>query len=371
MVPAEPDYDNILGDKQMSIHISIINPEGIKPSAKGFINALSAYTILEINNLTGCANIADYFTTDPAVINHRMDLFFDILNNEPLYNFLNEAESKLKGLELELNSKTAAINNGETMLSKIYVLKYYIDMLDWMYDFLKNDSQNFKSEGLLILSGQIITEAESDEYKTFKKSLTSFDDNVKDIHSITVGVNLDMQLHPKEAGIISINKEMYKSGNIIDKILRWDFKDDEYTCLAPLTSLNGPLSIQEQAESNRIINHAMDIVFMDTLKKCYDPIKKFINERYEMFIGLRDEIKFLLRISEMLRSFKDANMPFCKPRISESEYSIKGLYNPFIIKNKDSGKIVLNDITFDDEGKIYILTGANSGGKSVFPCRSG
>lgn len=350
----------------MNNHISIINPEGTKQSSKGFINALSAYTILEISNLTGCMNIADYFTTNPALIYHRMDLFLDILNNGLLYNFLYETEDQLKGLELELNSRTAAINNGEPMLSKIYVLKYYIDMIDRMYDFLKNNSQNFKSEGLRNFSEQITAEAESEEYKIFKKNLSSFDDNIKDIHSITVGVNLDMQLHPKEAGIISINKEMYKSGNIIDKILRWDFKDDEYTCLAPLTSLNGPLSIQEQAESNKVINHAMDIVFMDTLKKCYEPIKKFINERYEMFIGLRDEIKFLLRGSEMLRSFKDANMPFCQPRISESEYSIKGLYNPFIIKSKDSGHIVLNDITFDDGGKIYILTGANSGGKSVF-----
>ncbi|MDD4774062.1 MAG: hypothetical protein PHZ09_10765, partial [Eubacteriales bacterium] len=65
----------------MNNHISIINPEGTKQSSKGFINALSAYTILEISNLTGCMNIADYFTTNPALIYHRMDLFLDILNN--------------------------------------------------------------------------------------------------------------------------------------------------------------------------------------------------------------------------------------------------------------------------------------------------
>jgi DNA mismatch repair ATPase MutS len=110
----------------------------------------------------------------------------------------------------------------------------------------------------------------------------------------------------------------------------------------------------------------MDIVFFDTLKKCYIPIKKFMNERYEMFIGLRDEIKFLLRGTEMLKKLKDADMPFCKPRISDSEYMITGLYNPFLIKTKNRSEIVLNNITFDNDGMIYILTGANSGGKSVF-----
>lgn len=123
----------------MSIHISLINPEGIKNSVKGFIAALSAYTVFELDIFTGCANIADYFTDDPVVINHRMDLFYDILNIEPLYKFLYDAGEKLKGLELELYTKKEPENTSETMLSKVYILKYYIEMLDWMYEFIKSE----------------------------------------------------------------------------------------------------------------------------------------------------------------------------------------------------------------------------------------
>lgn len=94
----------------MRKQISIINPEGIKNQAEGYAAAYSAFEVLELDNLTGCANTAGYFTTDAAVINHRMDLFYDILNIKPLYEFLKDTDEKLKNLEIELSTKAGPEN---------------------------------------------------------------------------------------------------------------------------------------------------------------------------------------------------------------------------------------------------------------------
>ena len=55
----------------------------------------------------------------------------------------------------------------------------------------------------------------------------------------------------------------------------------------------------------------------------------------------------------------------CFPEIS-NEYFIHDLYNPNFAGNIPCHNIIKNDITFDRNGQIYLLTGANSGGKTAF-----
>jgi Mismatch repair ATPase (MutS family) len=65
-------------------------------------------------------------------------------------------------------------------------------------------------------------------------------------------------------------------------------------------------------------------------------------------------------------------MPMCRPQIDEIEdktFDIKGLYNINLALNMKENKaswIVKNDIDFDKEGNIFILTGPNSGGKTTY-----
>lgn len=51
-----------------------------------------------------------------------------------------------------------------------------------------------------------------------KKAFSKLDKDLLNIESITVGINLDSNLNPKEAGLLKINSEVYKSGDLMDKI---------------------------------------------------------------------------------------------------------------------------------------------------------
>ena len=66
-------------------------------------------------------------------------------------------------------------------------------------------------------------------------------------------------------------------------------------------------------------------------------------------------------------------MKLCRPEIrpaSERVLQFYNLYNPVVALRIDDD-IVKNDLIFDDDAMIYVLTGPNRGGKSVITCALG
>ena len=45
------------------------------------------------------------------------------------------------------------------------------------------------------------------------------------LKSVTIGINLDDNLRPKEAGIISVNEKEFSAGSIIDKLMKHRLTD--------------------------------------------------------------------------------------------------------------------------------------------------
>ena len=56
--------------------------------------------------------------------------------------------------------------------------------------------------------------------------------------------------------------------------------------------------------------------------------------------------------------------------MEEHAFRAEGLYNPDVALRID-GEIVANDIIFDENARLYVLTGPNRGGKSVVTCAVG
>ena len=114
---------------------------------------------------------------------------------------------------------------------------------------------------------------------------------------------------------------------------------------------------------NEAVRRALGEAFRDSLRGWKQPIKQFIADRAARFAGLADEARFILSAADYLKKLEDAKLAYCKPKIVADGSSFAGLYNPFLLGTTD--KIIKNSISFADCA-LYILTGANSGGKSVF-----
>ena len=196
------------------------------------------------------------------------------------------------------------------------------------------------------------------------------------IKSVTVGVNLDAQLRPNYAGVLSINSEPFKSGDTIDKILRLNFKNDEYTCIANLVPFGKNQSDNQKTALSTAFNSAINEVYRSSLKSWKKIVQEYVLENTEFLLGLMPEIEFLVKGTEMLNRLRAKGYNLVKPDVApldERVFDAEELYNPSVaLKLAEGEKIVANDVAFNEnDAFIYVLTGPNRGGKSVITCALG
>ena len=113
-------------------------------------------------------------------------------------------------------------------------------------------------------------------------------------------------------------------------------------------------------------------IMKQTVGEIKSTIKRYVNISGYTLINLMPEILFYIRWAELVDKIKAVGLPVCKPEILNPEdrnCSFKELYNLKLAINKIKGEqinIITNDIDFNDEHRIFILTGPNRGGKTIF-----
>lgn len=312
--------------------------------------------------------LARYLTSDPAVIRYRLDVLEDLTDNPDLCSTFGEVLPMIEDM-IEVSSGRVAATDVTACLYAASELEMYIDCTDALYSGL-NRAQSLKSAGLRGLFEVVSEVHESPDYASMKERLSQLMSSVRGIRSITVGVNLDAQLRSVEAGVVSINTQPFRSGDLLDRLLRLDVTDDGYRCITPLLPYGYNAADPSSVALNSGINRAIDTIFRSVVQKWKPVIRRYMTDNIGYLRGLVDEIRLLLSLVDLVRKMRDLGLPMCKPEVCDMEdkaFAAEGLYNPFIaLSLKDpSIDMVLNDFSFDEDGMIYILTGANQGGKSA------
>jgi DNA mismatch repair ATPase MutS len=102
-------------------------------------------------------------------------------------------------------------------------------------------------------------------------------------------------------------------------------------------------------------------------------VQTYVLENTEFLLNLMPEFEFLVRGTQMLLSLQKKGCSLTVPEIrpmQERAFTARKLYNPCVALKIDD-EIVPNDISFDENATIYVLTGPNRGGKSVITCAIG
>ena len=186
--------------------------------------------ILSLKN----SSLSDYFTTSPEVIRYRQRTLADMARLPALGKTLSEALPILCDIEELRRLDTSGTLSGDSYLYSITEIELYISAVDVLSRGLSPVRDRVESPAFQRLSEVIFQLAESDYFKDLNEKLSELSRRVHEVRSITVGVNLDAQLRPCDAGILSVNAEPFKSGKVLDKILRMSFRNDAFTCIAPL-----------------------------------------------------------------------------------------------------------------------------------------
>jgi len=316
--------------------------------------------------------LAEFVTADPEVIEYRMDTFSDMLENESISRTLNRLIPILGDI-MELRRLEADSGDASSYLSSITEIELYISCIDTLHAGLSEVRTNLKGKALTTLADRIAELAESDYYAELNEKLKELTNRVRDIKSVTIGVNLDAQLRPAEAGVLSINPQPFRSGDVIEKILRLNFKDDEYTCIAQLVPFGKKQTDNQKTALSLAFTSAINDVYKSSLRSWKKIVQSYVLENTDFLLNLMPEIEFFVKGTDLLRRLKDKGCSLCKPDIrpmEERAFFAKELYNPCVAL-KIEGDIVTNDLDFDEKATIYVITGPNRGGKSVITCAAG
>ena len=332
------------------------------------LEELGMLEILDLKN----SDLSEFFTTDPAVIQYRTETFEDMLNNEGISKTLSRLMPILSDI-MELRRLEADSGDTASYLSSLTEIELYISCIDVLHAGLSPVRGNLRGGAFTTLSDRITELAESEYYRELNEKLAELTTRVREIKSVTIGVNLDAQLRPSEAGVLSINPEPFRSGDVLEKILRLNFKNDQYTCIASLVPFGKKQSENQKMALSLAFNSAINEVYKSSLRSWKKIIQSYVLENTDFLLNLMPEIEFLIKGTALLQHLRERGCSLTKPVLAPAEerrFEAIELYNPCVAMKVDD-EIITNDMVFDDKATIYVLTGPNRGGKSVITCATG
>lgn len=341
-------------------------------------------------------------THDRETIEYRRDIFEDFLNFPELRKELSELLVKLEDLrEIERFQKDQEASALWSLINRLREIDEYVNCITNIKILL--EKLDVKSKGMLTLK-ELVTKIHNESgFPEIKKDIEEMFSRAKRLRSITIGVNLDDLLRPKSAGVVALNNEEFKVSRLMYNFMKFKNREDELhngtddvedmRYFHPESGVRSGLtnmiigSVQKGANQNVHIetstltgadplSDALKKTVTDILRKTVNDIKstlkKYINISGYTLVNLYPEIVFFIRFSELVDKIRAMGMPMCKPEILNPEdrfCSFKELYSLKLAINNVNGDnidIITNEFEFSENRQIYILTGPNRGGKTIF-----
>ncbi len=336
------------------------------------LQALGLHTLFVTRDYT----VTDYLTTDIDILARRTRLFWDALEIPGLFALLCETVRRLTDVR-ELLRLGSTVSESDRGLYALRRLEMYFDIVDDMTAFGERYADKFTSEDLRTMFEDLAETAAGEEYRTLRRHTESVVEEIRRVRSITVGFNLDAALTPYEAGLLAINDRPVESGHIIDRILRLDgLRGDTaggLLSMVPLLPSRTACTADEYAALTHATYTALSKIFKKQVRRIEPEVQGYLKNHLQWLLDLLPDLHLICDMTEIQKRFSAAGLPLCVPEfrpMEEGRFSAEGLYEPMLAlrlqESGGDGRVVANDLSFDEAGGIYLLTGPNSGGKTVF-----
>ncbi len=313
------------------------------------------------------SSLTEFFTTDPEVIIYRQATIRDLLAIPELLSTLSSIHPILDDIRELRRLDDEQVSSADSYLYSITEIELYVSVIESLKSGFSGLRDRISGTAFKSLADFVFEVTESEYYIELNKKLSALADRVHEVKSVTIGVNLDREMRPEYAGVISVNSEKFKSGKVLDKILRLSFKNDAFTTISPLVPFSKGQSENKQEALIGAFNTALLDVFRSSVKGWRNIVAEYVMENTDFLLRLLPEIEFVSRSADLISRLTDKGCKVVYPELAEKTekaFSAEGLYNPRVALAIDEA-VVLNDFAFDSEAGIYVLTGPNRGGKSV------
>ena len=355
-------------------------------------------------------NVLSQITDDVNVAEYRRQIFADIFQLPELRSTMLELFDKIQFMkDFSTMHKTTDEELGLWHLfHRLDELDSYIRTVETMRECLSDE--RIRSEGLISLKDYITELYEDACFAEMKKDIAALKMKASDVQSVTLGVNVNERFEAVSIGLVSVNKKPFKKSGIVsnfadaiaskDKLrdtadwdgdMRYQFIDKEKSSNVSdfIEKLGGISAVRNTpfvdghirstvvntindgaaANSTFYLDTVMNKMLSSLVKKLRDTLTKYANVAIVNVSGLVPEFIYYIRCAEFIGGLMGKGCVFCEAQpvaADETSMTARGFYNLKLAMNMENvSEIVPNDLIFDKKHTVYILTGANRGGKTT------
>ena len=387
--------------------ISLLHPPGVDPKYQ----MLPEETVHDLSLEQICAELTKMepernlirrtmmrISGDQQVIKYRCDIFEDILRYPALREELHALLDRVDFLRTYGSfTKESDASGIWELIHRLDEMKEYIECVEGIYRCL--NEKEIHSEGLTALKEYVKALYEDNGFEALKQDIAQLKVGASEIKSVTLGVNLNDRFEPNGIGIVSINSRYFtKSGilaNFCDFLNRQDELSPDITWKKKYTFRTGAgeagsPALEQAADAmmrgragmagivtpppdsrSDDVMHSLDraatAMLSATVRKLKQILSRHVSVSTQVIAARIPELVYYIRWAEYVEKLRSAGYAMCKPEAESAKKRMmkaEGLHNLKLTKHAPS-EIVTNNLVFDRKHRIYILTGANRGGKTT------
>lgn len=329
---------------------------------------------------------------DPAVTEYRCQVFSDIYNNPQMSQKLIEVlqhidyEKQFSGFSGHYEDTGSAWE----LLHRLEEINDYIKSVEAMHQCLSECQ--LESEGMNKLKDYIHELYSDNGFAELKEDIRKIKVSTSELKSVTLGVNLNEKYEAHGIGLISFNKKEFTKSSAMGEF---------YSKLAMKDSINNDTNWKNDFKYHEISSSKKEVETILSIAKINDPqvenstfymdkianlmignivhklkgvLKKYVYLPVTDITNLIPEFIFYIRFAAYIKSMQEKGFKFCRASIApanspKSYMKAEGIYNFKLLSNfadtLGPAGIVPNKLDFSPEQLVYILTGANRGGKTT------
>lgn len=344
-------------------------------------------------------------TADPQVAAFRSDVFEDMMRHPEIRERLMKLLDRIK-----MFYDYGVVNRHEGDEAGIWDLMH---RLEEYHDYILTveaireclSEKDLISEGLTGLRETVERIYRDQGFAALRRDVEEMRVSASEIRSLTVGINLNDRFEAVSMGLVSVNAKPFTKSGLLKNFLNsvnprddirkeadWDGDNTFYPANPEISLIESvgqfaaksmivrnPLAMMSlaripaadgSANVPRQMDNAATMLTSRIARRLRETLGQYLNVSVREMADLIPELVFYTRWTEYVEKQQQKGWRFCKPearlhREQAAGMEARGFYNLKLTESASPETTVPNDLVFDTEKRVYVLTGANRGGKTT------
>ncbi|MBQ5333094.1 MAG: DNA mismatch repair protein MutS [Oscillospiraceae bacterium] len=315
--------------------------------------------------------------TDTDVINYRLDALEDVINNPKLSPALHNAAKRLLETEEKNRGGNGSPDSFTALGDRIEMLDSYIACMEELDRLSEELGKCIRSEAFVSFFEIIKGRCDSEDFAQMKRDITELKDAFsKKIRSVTVAINFNAEMRPVSAGIVNFSdKPAGEKPNVFDRLF---YKTSAFSDTVVSGKLRSGLPNEDGylSEADKALFDALEKLTSSYMRRLESALKAYDRLSFSRLSMLSDQLEIYDGIAKIADSCTARGLKMCRPEFTDKPRTaeIINLFDPcFYFKAaaadseaKGDELVVRNSLSMDENGRFFVLTGANNGGKTTF-----